>query len=534
MADIRTNDAPAAALAAPPPAAQPAAAHADPAAATAQHDRLAERLDGQPAPPAVSPPLAAAPASTTSQPPPSTTSDAPRAVRFRPYATNEWDRMPAEIQNKILAHAGVLTLWVNGRINISGINLKQLKGMLRDVFELDWQGDLATLPLPKFNLDRLSDSFWRLRSRSMHARFKALDISGLNNVLDQAAILNGWTDLLDLGEPAHLAENSARCGSIEMLQHLVDKREAIILDSNHAILAVTYGHLDLLKWLHERMPDGSWMPDIMNHAAWRGHLDLVKWLHSNRREGCSTRAMDWAACDGHLHVVKWLHENRAEGCTTQAMDLAALGGHLEVVEFLHINRTEGCTTRAMNDAAGHGHADVVEFLHRNRSEASIVVAAQAAASHGQLSVIQRVHTLAPDVITPAISNLAAAGGRSRILDWMADNTSARPTAEGVTRAVKRRNLPVLHWFRQRMPEIFYAHPASKVDGQNADVVIDWFCRDDLPGDIRDVMQLAIQERQVVVVKWLLRHPVNVKWHDGDIELARKLIDNTRAPLVPHQ
>ncbi|KAL2914120.1 hypothetical protein HK105_206378 [Polyrhizophydium stewartii] len=267
MADIRTNDAPAAALAASPPPAQHAAAHAELAAAVpaplaaqlvdvhaklvevhaelVDHDRLAERLDGQPAPPpAGTPPLAAAPASTTGQPPPSTTSEAARAKRFRPDATNEWDRMPAEIQNMILAHAGVLTLWVNGRIDdLSNINLEHFKSMLCDVFETNWEGDLTTLPFKKFKHSRMYEPFWHMRSRGMHARVKALGFNFHENGLDQAAILNGWTDLLDFYEPEQIGRNAARCGSISMLQHLVDEREAVTLHTDHAEAAAMYGHL---------------------------------------------------------------------------------------------------------------------------------------------------------------------------------------------------------------------------------------------------------------------------------------------------
>ena len=31
-----------------------------------------------------------------------------------------------------------------------------------------------------------------------------------------------------------------------------------------------------------------------------GHLEVLQWLHSNRREGCTTKAMDWAAMEGKL------------------------------------------------------------------------------------------------------------------------------------------------------------------------------------------------------------------------------------------
>ncbi|KAL2913723.1 hypothetical protein HK105_206739 [Polyrhizophydium stewartii] len=53
--------------------------------------------------------------------------------------------------------------------------------------------------------------------------------------------------------------------------------------------------------------------------------------------------------------------------------------------------------------------------------------------------------------------------------------------------------------------MFRAHPASKVGNESADAVIDWFDRDDLPFKPSDVMQLAIEEQQILVVKWLLEH-----------------------------
>jgi len=105
----------------------------------------------------------------------------------------------------------------------------------------------------------------------------------------------------------------------------------------------------------------------MNLAASNGHLEVVKWLHENRKEDCTTSAMDWAASDGHLEVVKWLHENRKEGCTTNAMDWAAKNGHLEIVKWLHYNRKEGCTKDAMNWAA-YSYLEIVKWLHENRKE----------------------------------------------------------------------------------------------------------------------------------------------------------------------
>lgn len=63
-----------------------------------------------------------------------------------------------------------------------------------------------------------------------------------------------------------------------------------------------------------------------------------------------------------------MHDNRKEGCTTAAVDNAASGGHLELLKFLVSNRGEGGTVYAMILAAWHGHLDVVKWLHHNRDE----------------------------------------------------------------------------------------------------------------------------------------------------------------------
>ncbi|KAL2918953.1 hypothetical protein HK105_201222 [Polyrhizophydium stewartii] len=540
---------------------RPAAAHADPAAATAQHDRPTECLDGQPALPPAVPPLAAAPASTNKRSPPSTASDAARVVRFRPWATNEWDRMPAEIQNKILAHAGVLALWLNGRIDDAKIDLEQFKSMLCDVFELDWQGDLIKLPFARFYGGQVVEQFWRIRSRSMHARVKALGIISLNEGLDQAAMLNMWTDLLDFGRSWELGRSAMRCGSVAMLEYLVDERKAMVLSGNHAELVAEHGHLVLFKWLHRRIPNSSWSTWVMDNAAAYGHLDCIKWLHMNRTEGCTTRAMNnaasnrhlyvikWlhvnrtegctkdamnnAASNGHLDVVKWLHANRTEGCTVDAMDCAAGEGHIDIVRWLHANRTEGCTTRAMNRAAssGHlalvewlhanrtegcsgyamrsaaqyGHADVVEFLYKNRTEGSIAEAAKVAAQNSRLAVIRRISDLAPDVITGAVVNEAASFAHVAALEWLVGKTGVLPTADALSFAVQNGHLRILPWFRKRMPDMFRSHAASKLDNESADSVIDWFDQDNLPASPTSVMRLAIKNNLTRVIEWLKHH-----------------------------
>jgi len=78
---------------------------------------------------------------------------------------------------------------------------------------------------------------------------------------------------------------------------------------------------------------------IIEFSCKYNHLDVLQCVNIQQKH--FKNAMDIAVEYGHLEVVKWLHENCAEGCTTDAMDFAAKSGHLEVVKWLHENRTEG-------------------------------------------------------------------------------------------------------------------------------------------------------------------------------------------------
>jgi hypothetical protein len=75
--------------------------------------------------------------------------------------------------------------------------------------------------------------------------------------------------------------------------------------------AATYGHLDVIKWLHENRIEGC-TRDVMSGAAYNGHLDIVKWLYENRTDGFAAGGMCLAAWSGHLNIVKWLYENRTD------------------------------------------------------------------------------------------------------------------------------------------------------------------------------------------------------------------------------
>ena len=60
--------------------------------------------------------------------------------------------------------------------------------------------------------------------------------------------------------------------------------------------------------------------------------------------------------------MKFLHENRKEGCTTNAIDEAARKGHISVVKYLCKNRKERYTQAALIGAKSNGYTTLLRFL----------------------------------------------------------------------------------------------------------------------------------------------------------------------------
>lgn len=69
---------------------------------------------------------------------------------------------------------------------------------------------------------------------------------------------------------------------------------------------------------------------MMSSNVYDWDLDMIMDRHTNGKS-LDCWIMDQAAGGGHLDIVKWLHEKRTEGCTKSAMNYAAQNGHLTIV-----------------------------------------------------------------------------------------------------------------------------------------------------------------------------------------------------------
>ncbi|KAE8880980.1 hypothetical protein PF003_g34882 [Phytophthora fragariae] len=331
---------------------------------------------------------------------------------------------------------------------------------------------------------------------------------------------------------ANLMRYPAAKGNIEAMQYLLEQGADGPVEKA-MVSAISSGQVDAVKWLLERFPRTSEIPEycFMDEAARRGRVDLLQLFQSLELSGVpgdstpasppplveaeedqptaiaitvddadrhrkiipnvarvryswlATDPMDDAAANGELQAVQWLHENCTEGCTTAAMDEAAANGFLDVVKWLHANRTEGCSSNAMDFAAGSDHLEILQWLHANTTVGC----------------------------TKSAMNLAAVGGHVETLEWLASNRSEGCTAHGIELAVSNGHLGVASWLMRRFPELTPARFSAPLSKNKFDVLL--FLHVNYPEAFTpDFVQSVLQPRtrrpspnDVQIKDWLKQH-----------------------------
>jgi hypothetical protein len=289
-----------------------------------------------------------------------------------------WNRLPTEIQDKIILLSDHLTQYLNHYIHepsepdidppLSPFIATQI---WRDAFTQSWEGDLAILP--PSGLPDMDNGLQLVTSRKIYEQLCLLypDDAKLNDVHDlqlddynsdrmvlmeclelfktrlvNIALRNGWTDILaKITSPVAYFKYALYFNHPKYLKYVCEERELVdplkfsgdcFPDVTHhgaqpltlLYWAITFNNIYIVEYFLKR--GYKIHDDAFDLAASNGYLEMVKLLHGDPRIHCTSFAMGWAAKNGHFEVVKFLHENRKEGCTKAAMDWAAANGYYEV------------------------------------------------------------------------------------------------------------------------------------------------------------------------------------------------------------
>ncbi|KAL2912279.1 hypothetical protein HK105_208270 [Polyrhizophydium stewartii] len=239
----------------------------------------------------------------------------------------EWDRMPAEIQNKILDAASPFTKFVNGLLlaaELRALPDKQREQVWQDANDVDWQGDVKSLPSVDIASRSLSMSRWlveRLRGRHIE-----------KNVA-RVMVRNGWTDMFDFEQPEALDWAAASEGDVDLLRELIDVRRAVEPERG-LLTAADQGQIGILKLLHQRAPCKRWLYIVGEGAARTGNRDLLAWIHKHHPESLGEDSANSAAMAGHVTVVRWLVGSVGIACNRYVLESVAQSNDLGLLQFL--------------------------------------------------------------------------------------------------------------------------------------------------------------------------------------------------------
>jgi hypothetical protein len=306
---------------------------------------------------------------------------------------SNWSTLPSEVRDRILDVSDSLTQYLNKHGKFYNSYLKSrmvgakktrwmyMQGLeiWKVAFNLDWPGDLRSLPLdflrpPPYvgSSDFFSDAatsiiVWDVKSRSMWKRLRDMLFASefisqfkteIEHTLAGTTIRRMWPELaIEVGIPLDDLSKSRK----------VAIRYALL---GYILRLESHGGQRITRYDYD---------EIVCQAAILGKLDIVQYVCANGPRSPFILAAFKAASNGYIDVVKCLIEHyEAAGWGRQDVKLyshlffgAAIYGHIDVLRFLHPHLTGPVEQLVINVekileyAVWRGHSEVVQFMHEH-------------------------------------------------------------------------------------------------------------------------------------------------------------------------
>ncbi|KAL2912613.1 hypothetical protein HK105_207921 [Polyrhizophydium stewartii] len=337
---------------------------------------------------------------------PASSKTAPDAGQRRSH----WDRLPAELQNMVVAAAGPMAQWLVWRrvpAGASKLPLADRQRMWADAIDLDWQGDLAALPLCDVDDAVLA----RVRSPETLVRLAALRRvhSDWHFKVGKVALTNGWLDAF--GHFAKIDQLTAiiETGSLGMLAQYAGR-----LTESEAwtvkILAgraAAAGNVAMLEEINAIVP-GSWrIPDGLKIC---GPI-------SNSHLYASTKAV----LNEQSDAVEWLLKQKPEDFTDGTLSNAIRDKKVSLLPSIIARVPSSVTSYNALYAVHGGFVDVVSAMIEVAPHIFDEEILQIGIDAGQTEVVAMLVELNPDCINEMHLSWAAESGHVKILEWFLDH-----------------------------------------------------------------------------------------------------------------
>nr|KAJ3419217.1 hypothetical protein HK105_007253 [Polyrhizophydium stewartii] len=276
-----------------------------------------------------------------------------------------WGRLPTEIKHRIIRMSSPLTRFGLGWLTAADLkDPAAQRDMWLEIFETNWQGDLASLPRPRaFHVKQ--ETARMIRTREMFARVARLDWFDLWS-LQHAVVRNRWEDLLDLSNHTKMAPVAAAENAAWLLERLLVKKYRDYDLMSWIIEAAKNNAVDTARLLLAKLSPLADAAIFIRDVLFYGKIDVVKLIFEHNPEWfAQTRASNPVA-GGRLETVQFMHENGIGVFDTEAMENAIIFDHFDIVVYLHTHRTEGCSPSVGQCAFSRGNTAIASYLVENR------------------------------------------------------------------------------------------------------------------------------------------------------------------------
>lgn len=261
------------------------------------------------------------------------------------------------------------------------------------------------------------------------------DIRYLQRKIVLNAIEYGHTHILDWAHekdfewPNNAIVNSIKHNQHHILKWFLSTSKNIFKNSqyNPCITAVAHHRFNILKWMYEHNLH-QWHQEITREAAKRGHLDILKWLHEKEcpmpQDLCNI-----AATNNFLNILQWA---RKIGChwDESTVYMAGYNQNLKIFKWCVQHRCP-LSFNAINVFLGTFHDNVLsvlDLLYQNNCPMNIKTF-NIAIEHQPLNVLQWLHSHQCSWDGESLITATIALGMDDYFEkvkWLWDNGCPRP------------------------------------------------------------------------------------------------------------
>ncbi|EFA75796.1 hypothetical protein PPL_10851 [Heterostelium album PN500] len=250
-------------------------------------------------------------------------------------------------------------------------------------------------------------------------------------------------------------ERTIMFGQLNVVKWLLENRtEAFTQSAIHS--AVHLGHLEIVKTLIDSNKPFLCKKNCKlcnNTTTTKTTTKTTLKYHITEDSTLSSKLFEIAISYGHLAIVRYFNENfHNVKCSTHSLNSAASRGYLETIKYIYENRIERCSEQAIEDSIRNGHLETLVFLNQT-IDANLQDYMHLTVSYTQFDILKYIHQQSkiknPGFkFQPFLMDPFVTCKDSTKLDWLKENTTFGFSVDAYNLAIYYGNVSTLRWLHE--------------------------------------------------------------------------------------